>query len=119
WVYSPFGRNFVKTMVALARERDSVRVVADQWGNPTSAADIAEGVLRIAKTVAADRQASRHGIFNLAGQGATSWAGFARHVFAASAALGGPTAEIEEIATADYPTRARRPPNARLSCEKL
>ncbi|MEP9385694.1 dTDP-4-dehydrorhamnose reductase [Mesorhizobium sp. KR9-304] len=119
WVYSPYGRNFVKTMLALAKERDRVRVVADQWGNPTSAADIAEGVLRIAQTVAADRQASRHGIFNLAGQGATSWAGFARHVFATSARLGGPSAQVEEIATADYPTKARRPLNSRLSCQKL
>ena len=122
WIYSPFGKNFVKTMLALARECDRVRVVADQWGNPTSAADIAEGVLRIAGTIAADGkfgQAGRYGIFHLAGQGAASWADLARHVFAQSAGLGGPSADVEEIATADYPTRARRPRNSRLSCRKL
>ena len=119
WVYSPFGRNFIKTMLALARERDRVRVVADQWGNPTAAADIADGILRIAKTIAADGQAGRHGIFHLAGQGAASWADLARQVFAQSAGLGGPSAEVEEIATADYPTKARRPKNSRLSCQKL
>ena len=53
WVYSPFGKNFVKTMLALASQRYHLRIVADQWGNPTAAADIADGILRIAKTVAA------------------------------------------------------------------
>ena len=119
WVYSPFGKNFVKTMLGLASQRDSVRVVADQWGNPTSAADIADGILRIAGTIAADRQAARYGVFHLAGQGSTSWAGFAKQVFAESSRLGGPSAKVEEIATADYPTKARRPQNSRLSCDKL
>ncbi len=119
WVYSPFGKNFAKTMLALARQRDRVRVVADQWGNPTAAPDIAEGILRIARTIARDRQPEFCGIFHLAGEGDTNWAGFARQVFATSARLGGPSAEVEEIATADYPTKARRPRNSRLSCEKL
>lgn len=119
WVYSPFGKNFVKTMLALAGERDRVRVVADQVGNPTAAADIAEGIVRVAKAVAADPHPDLYGIFHLAGAGSTSWAGFARQVFAESERLGGPAAEVEEIATADYPTRATRPKNSRLSCEKM
>jgi dTDP-4-dehydrorhamnose reductase len=119
WVYSPFGKNFVKTMLALGSQRDHLRIVADQWGNPTSAADIAEGILRIARTVAAGGRADNYGIFHLAGAGSTSWAGLAGHVFATSASLGGPSATVEEIATADYPTRARRPQNSQLSCEKL
>jgi dTDP-4-dehydrorhamnose reductase len=119
WVYSPFGKNFVKTMLALASQRDHVRVVADQWGNPTAAADIADGILRIAKAVAADRRSDLYGVFQLAGQGEANWASFARHVFAESARLGGPSAHVEDVGTADYPTRARRPANSRLSCEKL
>ncbi len=119
WVYSPFGKNFVKSMLALASQRDHVRIVADQWGNPTAAADIADGILRIAKTVVDGRQADRFGIFHLSGEGSTNWAGFARHVFAESARLGGPSAKVGDITTADYPTRARRPHNSCLSCEKL
>ena len=119
WVYSPFGKNFAKTMLALARQHDRVRVVADQWGNPTAAADVAEGILRIARTIIADRQPETCGIFHLAGEGDTNWAGFARQIFATSASLGGPSAEVEDITTADYPTKARRPRNSRLSCEKL
>jgi dTDP-4-dehydrorhamnose reductase len=119
WVYSPFGKNFVRTMLALASQRDHVRVVADQWGNPTAAADIADGILRIAKTIATGARPEVHGIFHFAGEGSTSWAGFARQVFATSASLGGPSAEVEEIATADYPTKARRPQNSRLCCDKL
>lgn len=119
WVYSPFGKNFVKTMLSLASQRDRLRIVADQWGNPTAAADIADGILRIAREVAAGGQAEFYGIFHLAGEGSTNWAGFARHVFAESVGHGGPSAEVEEIATADYPTKARRPGNSRLSCRKL
>ena len=124
WVYSPFGKNFVNTMLSLASQRDHVRIVADQWGNPTAAADIADGILRIAGAIATDRQAQFgqaefYGIFHLAGAGSTNWVGLARQVFAASASLGGPSAHIVEIATADYPAKARRPQNSRLSCEKL
>jgi dTDP-4-dehydrorhamnose reductase len=118
WVYSPFGRNFVKTMLALAATRDSIRVVADQWGNPTSAADIADGILEIARALPSHDQ-SHYGIFHLAGRGRTNWSGFARHVFAVSKGCGGPFAEVEDIGTQDYPTRARRPANSLLSCAKL
>lgn len=118
WVYSPFGRNFVKTMLGLAADRDKVRVVADQWGNPTAAADLAEGVLRVAEALASGDPAAR-GLFHVAGQGSTSWAGFALEIFSQSARLGGPSAEVEEIASRDFPTRAERPRNARLSCAKF
>jgi dTDP-4-dehydrorhamnose reductase len=119
WVYSPFGKNFVKTMLRLAKDRDSIRVVADQWGNPTSALDIAAGILRIAEEIGKGERPELYGIFHLAGAGATSWSGLAEAVFAASRELGGPSASVERIATADYPTKARRPKNSRLSCEKL
>ena len=119
WVYSPFGRNFVATMLALARDRDSLRVVADQQGNPTSALDIADGILHVAASLGAGARPEHFGVFHLAGSGDTSWSGFAREIFAASGRHGGPTAEVVDIATQDYPTRATRPANSRLRCDRL
>jgi dTDP-4-dehydrorhamnose reductase len=119
WIYSPFGRNFARTMLGLAGQRDSVRVVADQWGNPTAAADIADGILRVAAAIASPDQVQARGVFHLAGQGDANWAGFAREIFAESARLGGPSAQVEEIATEDFPTAARRPMNTRLSSGKF
>ena len=119
WVYSPFGRNFVRTMLDLARQRDSVAVVADQWGNPTSALDIADGLFRIAAALSGDEPDEYHGVFHLAGAGSTNWSGLARLVFDESRSHGGPSATVEDIATAQYRTKALRPANSRLSCEKL
>lgn len=119
WVYSPFGKNFIKTMLGLAETRDLVRVVCDQWGAPTSAHDIADGVLAIAGNLLASRNDDMRGVFHMTGAGHTSWAGFAERVFAASRALGGPYASVEPIATTAYPTPARRPANSRLDCARL
>ena len=119
WVYSPFGSNFVRTMLGLAATRDEIAVVADQIGNPTSALDIADGVLQVADNLAADRDPALRGVFHMSGRGEASWADFARAVFAASAARGGPSAEVKAIGTSDYPTPARRPANSRLDCTKL
>ncbi|WP_374408342.1 dTDP-4-dehydrorhamnose reductase [Pelagerythrobacter sp.] len=119
WVYSPFGANFVRTMLRLAAERDEVSVVADQIGNPTSALDIADGVFAVARNLAADSDPALRGVFHMSGAGEASWADFARAVFAASAERGGPSAEVNAITTADYPTPARRPANSRLDCARL
>ncbi|TGS18144.1 dTDP-4-dehydrorhamnose reductase [Mesorhizobium sp. M2E.F.Ca.ET.209.01.1.1] len=119
WVYSPFGRNFVKTMLRLAADRDEIAVVADQWGNPTSALDIADAILHAAARLRDDRNFAAFGIYHLAGEGDTNWSGFARHILDTSKALGGPHASVRDIATADYPTRARRPANSRLSSAKF
>lgn len=119
WVYSPFGKNFVKTMLRLAETRDGLTVVSDQWGNPTSALDIAEAVIRVADHLAAKPDFAGYGVYHLAGTGDINWSGFARAIFAESAKYGGPTAEVTDIATADYPTKAARPANSRLSTEKF
>lgn len=120
WVYSPFGANFVKTMLKLARSRNEVRVVADQFGNPTSALDIADALLRIASTVLDQpNNPELRGIFHLAAAGEASWAAFAETVFGISAEFGGPTAIVTPIASAEYPTPAKRPRNSRLCSEKL
>ena len=119
WVYSPFGKNFLKTMLRLASDRDEIAVVSDQWGNPTSALDIADGILHAAILLRRDRDFAGWGVYHLAGTGATNWSGFARHILDTSGRHGGPTARVRDIATADYPTRARRPANSRLATDKF
>lgn len=114
WVYSPFGSNFVKTMLRLAAEREEVGVVADQIGNPTSALDIADGILSVAANLCLRSDPALHGLFHMTGRGEASWADFAEAIFAASGKLGGPTARVRRIGTVDYPTPARRPANSRL-----
>jgi dTDP-4-dehydrorhamnose reductase len=119
WVYSPFGANFVRTMLRLAATRAEVGVVADQHGCPTSALDLADAVLRVAANLVGSQDPALRGTFHAAGTGEASWAELAQAVFAASAAAGGPTASVRHITTADYPTPARRPANSRLDCGKL
>jgi dTDP-4-dehydrorhamnose reductase len=119
WVYSPFAANFVKTMLRLARERGEIGVVADQRGNPTSAFDIADGILAIATNLAGRSDRASRGVFHMTANGDASWAEFAEAVFTASAEVGGPMARVKYIRTADYPTAARRPPNSRLDSSKL
>ncbi|MGB3349842.1 MAG: dTDP-4-dehydrorhamnose reductase [Brucella anthropi] len=119
WIYSPFGKNFVKTMLKLAETRDALSVVSDQWGNPTSALDIADAIIEVADHLAATPDFSAYGVYHVAGTGDTNWSGFARAIFSESAKLGGPTATVADIATADYPTKAARPANSRLSSAKF
>lgn len=119
WVYSPFGRNFVRTMLDLARKQSEVRVVADQVGHPTAAADIADGVLTVARNLIEGDGDARYGTFHMAAAGAASWAQFAEAIFAASAQCGGPSARVVPIASTEYQTPARRPANSQLDCGKI
>lgn len=119
WVYSPYGNNFVKTMLRLAETRDELRVVADQVGCPTSADDIARAVVAIARRMVADPSPALRGVFHLAGRGETSWAGFARAIFDVREAVTGASMVVHDITTADYPTPAKRPANSRLNCDRL
>ncbi len=120
WVYSPFGNNFLKTMLRLAEQRPALGIVADQVGNPTSALDIADAVIAVARNlVSRPGDESLRGIFHMTGSGDASWADFASEIFAVSAALGRPSSVVNRIGTADYPTPAPRPANSRLSTEKL
>lgn len=114
WVVSAHGHNFVKTMLRLAATRDTLSVVDDQVGSPTSAADLADALLTIAVRLAENADAPT-GTFHFSNQGAVSWAGFARAIFAQSAARGGPAAEVAPIPSSDYPTPAKRPANSLLS----
>ena len=119
WVYSPFGKNFVKTMLKLAETRDALSVVSDQKGNPTSALDIAAAIIQVADQFVATPDFSAYGVYHLAGTGDTNWSEFARAIFSDSGRLGGPVANVTDIVTADYPTKAVRPANSRLSTAKF
>ncbi|AHK04344.1 MULTISPECIES: dTDP-4-dehydrorhamnose reductase [Rhizobium/Agrobacterium group] len=119
WVYSEYGSNFVKTMLRLSESRDEINVVADQFGCPTSANDIAIAIVSIAKRLATDPSAHLRGVFHMSGTGETNWAGFAKQIFAFSAENGGKSIVVNDITTAQYPTPARRPANSRLDCCKL
>lgn len=119
WVYSPFGKNFVETMLRLAKQREELGVVRDQIGNPTSAHDIADALVVIAAAILAGKVPIIPGTYHLAGTGETSWAGFAEAIFRESAALGGPSARVRPIPASDYSTLVARPANSRLDCTKI
>lgn len=119
WVYSEYGSNFVKTMLRLSESRDEINVVADQFGCPTSANDIAIAIVSIARKLATDPAPHLRGVFHMSGTGETNWAGFAKQIFAFSAKNGGKSIVVNDITTAQYPTPARRPANSRLDCCKL
>ncbi|NBZ89057.1 dTDP-4-dehydrorhamnose reductase [Stagnihabitans tardus] len=109
WVVSAHGANFVKTMLRLGRERESLNVVADQVGGPTPAAAIAEALLTAARAMA---QGAKGGVHHFAGSPDTSWADFAREIMAQA----GLPCQINDIPSSAYPTPARRPSNSRLDC---
>lgn len=120
WVYSPFGSNFVRTMLRLAGERDRLRVVDDQVGCPTYAPDIAEAILRIARHLSdSEWDPAYAGVCHLAGPDAVSWCQFARKIFQMQSERGGRAIAVDSISTSDYPTPAARPANSRLSTARL
>jgi len=110
WVYSPFGRNFVKTMMDAAQVRDVLTVVDDQQGTPSSALDLADALLSMM-----ERELPLGETYHIAGTGSTSWCGFAEAIMAECRKLGLPAAEVRPIASADWPTAARRPVNSALN----
>jgi dTDP-4-dehydrorhamnose reductase len=107
WLFGAGGPNFVETMLRLGRERDHLRVVADQVGCPTFTGHLAEALVRLAET-------EDYGIHHLAGGGACSWHEFARKIFARSLV----DCTVEAISTEDYPTPARRPAWSVLGSER-
>jgi dTDP-4-dehydrorhamnose reductase len=118
WVYSPYGNNFVRTMLRLSKTQLMVRVVDDQRGTPTSAADLAAAVLAIVEQLRSANGCDDAGIYHLAGEGETSWHGFAAAIFASLARRGRRVPRLQAITTADYPTPARRPRNSCLDPSK-
>lgn len=119
WVYSPFGRNFAKTMMTLARTRAVLAIVDDQRGSPSSALELADGLLMLADRLTAGERDGPGRTYHLAGTGSVSWCGFAQAVFERCVAIGAPSARVNPITTADYPTKAIRPANSVLGCTRF
>jgi dTDP-4-dehydrorhamnose reductase len=120
WVYAATGKNFVHTMLNAARRTNRLRVVADQKGCPTAAADLAAAVLGIIDLIEVHGWQQRfRGVFHAAGTGWTTWHGLACAIFEEAARHGLSAPEVKAIATADWPTPARRPPDSRLDCARL
>ena len=126
WVYAAQGTNFLRTMNRLARERGELRVVADQFGAPTSASSIAETVTMILARSASAAElakdfAAADGLVHLANSGSTSWHGFASAIVEGLKARGQPVkaSAVHAITTKDFPTKAVRPANSRLDLSRL
>lgn len=118
WVLSPYGSNFLKTMLRLGTDRPAVRVVSDQYGCPTSAKDIARALQTVALRMM-DDPAAPTGVYHFVNAGRASWDDLAREIFRLSAENGGAFAEVESITSDQYPTPARRPSNSCLATSKL
>jgi dTDP-4-dehydrorhamnose reductase len=123
WVYAPEGKNFVLTMLRLGRERDSLNVVDDQVGAPTTAGELARATHEIAKGFLEDKfvdETGWAGTYHMTCGGSVSWCGFAQAIFdRGPELLGGKKPAVNPIKTSEYPTPAKRPLNSVLSNEKL
>ncbi|MBR1818519.1 MAG: dTDP-4-dehydrorhamnose reductase [Neisseriaceae bacterium] len=113
WVFGRYGKNFVKTMLQLGTTRNHLRIVADQFGSPTEAQDIANALIYMAKN-------PQFGIYHYSGMPYVSWFEFAQHIFQAAekqSILHIP--QLEAITSEEYPTAAKRPKNSRLNLDKI
>jgi dTDP-4-dehydrorhamnose reductase len=119
WVFGLHGANFVKTMLRLGHARARLDVVADQSGCPTGAADIAAAIHGIARQILLGSRTNAWGTYHFAGRGSTNWYGFAEAIFERAEPIWGRRPQVTPIATADYPTPARRPTNSILDCTRF
>jgi dTDP-4-dehydrorhamnose reductase len=118
WVYSPYGQNFVKTMLKLASTRDVLRVVNDQRGTPTAGGDLARAILIILDQIEVKGPEGLAGLYHVAGSGETTWHGLAEEIFACWASHGNRTPAVKAVSTTSYPTPAKRPANSCLECKR-
>jgi dTDP-4-dehydrorhamnose reductase len=114
WLYSEFGHNFLKTILRLAATRDELRIVADQYGSPTSARELAEAILNIVPVLLRDEAVA--GTYHFTAGGVTTWYGFASRIVAIQGPITGRNPRVVPIQTAEYPTAAKRPANSHLDC---
>lgn len=108
WVFGVHGSNFVKTMIKLGNERESLSVVSDQIGSPTYTADVAKLIIQMINT-------NKYGVFHATNEGICSWYEFTKEIFE----ILDITCNLSEIKSIDYPTKAKRPYNSRMSKDKL
>lgn len=125
WIYATRGRNFLRTILRLARERQDIGVVDDQWGAPTWARSLAEGIAAIVARAGIDRAriaesfAERGGVYHMTAAGRTTWYRFAEAILAQSPDPERRLSRLSAITTAQYPTPACRPANSLLNCGRL
>jgi dTDP-4-dehydrorhamnose reductase len=117
WIYSIYGRNFLRTVLRLAAERDELKMVSDQFGCPTATIDIAEAILVVVRKLAEKPNTS--GTFHFAGSGRTSWHGFAEEIVKRQAFFTGRTPKVLAIPSAEYPSAGKRPANGELDSSKF
>ena len=119
WLYAVYGNNFVKTILKLATEKTTLRVVADQFGSPTSAADLANAVLTIARKISASEKIY-WGTYHYCCKGITTWHALAEKIIELAMPYAALRARhVEAITTAEWPTPAKRPPYSVLDCSRL
>jgi dTDP-4-dehydrorhamnose reductase len=119
WVYSPYGTNFLQTVLRLADTRDVVRVVDDQCGAPTAAIDAASAIVDILGQIIEKNAQASAGIYHMTAGGETTWYGFAKVIFSGWHDRGHRVPVLEAIASADYPSLVERPVNSRFDCGKI
>ena len=120
WVFAPMGKNFLRTMLALGEQRPELRVVADQWGSPTAAPDLADAITTILARIRDQGwRDDLAGTYHATGGGFTTWHSFAEAIFTEAARHGARRPKVHPITTADYPTKAKRPADGRLDNGKL
>jgi dTDP-4-dehydrorhamnose reductase len=118
WVFGAHGHNFVKTMLRLGRERRELKIVNDQFGGPTAAADIAEALLRIGQKILSEKNIP-WGTYHFSGAPDTTWYRFAEEIFRQARKSGYQPPNLEPITSDEYPTPAKRPTNSALDCGKI
>ena len=119
WLYGFYGNNFVKTMLNLATSKKVVQVVADQFGSPTNAADLARAILTVARHLKKSPDA-HWGTYHYCGLGVITWYAFAEKIMELTREIGGnPTASVEPVTTAEYPTPTKRPAYSALDCDRI
>ena len=119
WLFSPFGNNFLKTMLHLSRSRDEIRVVCDQVGAPTYADHVASAIIRIAPLLSNDKPGALSGVYHLTAAGEAPWSSFAQAICEHQRMAGHSASRIVPIPSAEYPLPAKRPANSRLACSKF